>query len=93
MNIDNLIEQLHLSNMEERQKERIRHIHFRPWWLAVPTAAAIALLVMIPNNGKADPKPVTGLHVYCNNNCQKDDALEIIRQNISEIQTTVIEEQ
>lgn len=93
MNIEELIEQLHQTNAAERQKERMKHIKFRPWWLAVPAAAALLLMILLPTHSIAEPKPVTGLHVYCNNNCQKDDALEIIRQNISEIQTTVIEEQ
>ncbi|MBP5190921.1 MAG: hypothetical protein J6031_08440 [Bacteroidales bacterium] len=93
MNTEELIERLHQSNAAERQKERMKHIQFRPWWLAVPAAAALLLMILLPTHSIAEPKPVTGLHVYCNNNCQKDDALEIIRQNISEIQTTVIEEQ
>lgn len=93
MNTEELIEQLHQTNAAERQKERTKHIQFRPWWLAVPAAAALLLMILLPTHSIAEPKPVTGLHVYCNNNCQKDDALEIIRQNISEIQTTVIEEQ
>ena len=92
MNTEEFIEQLHQTNAAERQKERMKHIKFRPWWLAVPAAAALLLMILLPTHSIAKPKPVTGLHVYCNNNCQKDDALEIIRQNISEIQTTFIEE-
>ncbi len=93
MNTEELIEQLHQTNAAERQKERMKHIQFRPWWLAVPAAAAVILLILLPTHSIAEPKPVTGLHVYCNNNCRQDDALELIRHNISEIQTTVIEEQ
>ncbi len=93
MNTEELIEKLHQTNAEERQKERMKHISFRPWWLAVPAAAAVILLILLPTHSIAEPKPVTGLHVYCNNNCKQDDALELIRQNISEIQTTIIEEQ
>ncbi|MBQ7062435.1 MAG: hypothetical protein IJM88_04010 [Bacteroidales bacterium] len=91
MNTDTLIEQLHQANAAERQKECKRHLNYRPWWLAVPAAAAIALLVLVPMHSKAEPKPVTGLHVYCNNNCKQETALEIIQQNINDIRSATIE--
>lgn len=91
MNTDILIEQLHQANAAERQAERTRHINFRPWWITIPAAAALALMVLIPQHSNAEPKPVTGLHVYCNNNCQKENAMDIIRQNINEISITPIE--
>ena len=92
MNADNLVEQLHETNAKERQRERIKHLGHRSWWLAIPAAAAaVLLLVLIPQHSNAEPKPVTGLHVYCNNNCQQADALDIIQQNINAIRTSPIE--
>ncbi len=90
MNTDELIEQLHKTNATERQKERVKHIRFQPWWLAVPAAAALILMILLPTHSLAEQKPTTGLHVYCNNNCQKEDALSIIQQNINEIKSSTI---
>ena len=91
MNTDELIEQLHNTNAEKRATERRLTAMRKAWWLAVPAAAAVALLLLLPQHGKAEPKQVTGLHVYCNNSCEQEDALTIIQQNIDNIRSTVME--
>lgn len=95
MTTEELIEQLHSTNAVKRQQERDKRLTPKIWWLTAPAvaAAAVLLFILLPTRSVAEPKPVTGLHVYCNNNCRQDDALEVIRQNINEIQTTFIKEQ
>ncbi|MBQ9587441.1 MAG: hypothetical protein IJR26_06260 [Bacteroidales bacterium] len=91
MNSNELIEHLHAVNAAKLRQERHRLPKGKAWWLAIPAAAAVALLVLLPQHGAAKTKPVTGLHVYCNNNCQQQDAIDLIGQNINEIRSTVIE--
>ena len=92
MNIDELIEQLHQTNATERQEERMKHIHFRPWWLAIPAAAAVVLLIILPLHGNSKEQQPPSVRVYCNNSCQHDDAMEILRQNIIDIKSSMLEE-
>ena len=86
MNTEELIELLHQSHAAERQKERIKHILFRPWWLAVPAAAAVILLLLLPKQGEAKPQATTGTQVYCNSSCNPDDVMALIQEDITHIQ-------
>ena len=86
MNTEELIEQLHQTNAAERQKERMKHIQFRPWLLTVPVAAAaVILLLLLPKQGEAKPQATTGTQVYCNSSCNPDDVMALIQEDITHI--------
>ncbi|MBR4715125.1 MAG: hypothetical protein IKP34_03020 [Bacteroidales bacterium] len=86
MNTEELIELLHQSHAAERQKEKTKHLQFRPWWLAVPAAAAVILLLLLPKQGEAKPQATTGTQVYCNSSCNPDDVMALIQEDITHIQ-------
>ena len=85
MNTDHLIEQIHATNAQRRQEEhrKTRHV---VWRIALPTAAAAAILiiVLLPHGNKVHAAtPVPG--IYCNSQCNPDDVLALIDNNINHI--------
>lgn len=85
MNTDHLIEQIHAVNVLRRKDEhrRTRRI---AWRITVPAAAvaAILLIVLLPRNNRvqaASPK----IGIYCNSQCNPDDVMDLIDNNINHI--------
>lgn len=85
MNTDELIEQIHTSNVQRRKNEhrRTRHI---VWRVTIPAAAAAAvlLIVLLPHGNEvqaATPSP----GIYCNSQCNPDDVIALIDNNINHI--------
>ncbi len=88
MNTDELIEQIHAVNMQCRQnehsKDRIPRI---AWRIAVPaiSVAAIMLIILLPRNNEVQASVPTG--IYCNSQCNPNDVLALIDNNIKHIKT------
>ena len=85
MNTDELIEQIHNANSVRRQEEHHRHRR-TVWRVAVPAAAAAAVLIfaLLPRESKVQAAaPTPG--VYCNSQCNADDVLALIDNNINHI--------
>ena len=85
MNTDELIEQIHTSNVQRRKNEhrRTRRI---VWRVTIPAAAAAAvlLIVLLPHGNEvqaATPSP----GIYCNSQCNPDDVIALIDNNINHI--------
>lgn len=85
MNTDNLIEQIHSANAMRRAREH-RSQRRIVWRIGVPVAAAAAMLLVIllprGNNVQATPND---LGIYCNSQCNPDDVLALIDNNINHI--------
>ncbi len=88
MNTDELIERIHNENATLRRTEH--RAPQRPavriaWRIAVPAAAAAAILfiVLFPRNNEAQAAVPTG--IYCNSQCNPDDVLALIDNNINHI--------
>lgn len=87
MNTDELIEQIHVKNAQRRQEEH-RRTRSVVWRIAIPTAAAAAvlLLVLLPrSNNVQAAAPAPG--IYCNSECNPDDVIALIDNNIDHIKT------
>ena len=87
MNTDHLIEQIHAANAQRRREEhrKTRHV---VWRIALPTAAAAAILliVLLPHGSKVQAAtPAPG--IYCNSQCNPDDVLALIDNNINHIRS------
>lgn len=85
MNTDELIEQIHSENAALRHTER-RPGRRPVWHLVVPAAAAAAvlLLALLPRESKVQAAvPTPG--IYCNSQCNPDDVLALIDNNINHI--------
>ena len=86
MNTDELIEQIHTSNVQRRKNEH-RRTQRIAWRIAIPTAAAAAavlLIVLLPHGNEvqaATPSP----GIYCNSQCNPDDVIALIDNNINHI--------
>lgn len=87
MNTDELIEEIHTSNVQRRKNEhrRTRRI---VWRVTIPAAAvaAILLIVLLPHGNEvqaATPSP----GIYCNCQCNPDDVIALIDNNINHIRT------
>lgn len=88
MNTDELIEQIHTSNVRRRKNEH-RHTWRIAWRIAIPTvaataAAAVLLIVLLPHGNEvqaATPSP----GIYCNSQCNPDDVIALIDNNINHI--------
>lgn len=86
MNTDDLIEQIHCANAEHRLAERRKPKRIA-WRIAVPTAAvaaAVLLIVLLPHGNEvqaATPSP----GIYCNSQCNPDDVIALIDNNINHI--------
>lgn len=92
MNTDELIEQIHAANRQRRQAEHGKGgSHRLIWRIAVPAAAAAAILlvVLLPRE-KADGsssgnQTYASAGIYCNSQCNPDDVLALIDNNINHI--------
>jgi len=87
MNTDELMEQIHVANAARRQEEH-RSSRRLAWRIALPTAAAaaVALILLLPHGNKvqaATPPP----GIYCNSQCNPDDVLALIDNNINHIRS------
>lgn len=85
MNTDELIEEIHTSNVQRRKNEhrRTRRI---VWRVTIPAAvvAAVLLIVLLPHGNEvqaATPSP----GIYCNCQCNPDDVIALIDNNINHI--------
>ncbi len=96
MNTDELIEKIHQKNAEMRRTERStaqRPIMRLAWHIAVPgaAAAAILLLVLLPQGrtdvGSSGNMNYASAGIYCNSQCNPDDVLALIDNNINHIRT------
>ncbi len=97
MNTDELIERIHNENATLRRAE---HCAFqRPavrivWRIAVPAAAAAAILliVLLPREKSVEAlssrrAACAPAGIYCNSQCNPDDVLALIDNNINHIRT------
>ncbi len=86
MNTDELIEQIHAANAQRRLDERQRTRRIA-WRIAVPTAAvaaaAVLLIVLMPHRNTAQAATSPG--IYCNSQCNPDDVIALIDNNINHI--------
>lgn len=96
MNTDELIERIHNENATLRRTE-----HRAPqrlavrvaWRIAIPAAAAAAiLLIVLLPRGRADVgsfgnTTYASAGIYCNSQCNPDDVLALIDNNINHIKT------
>lgn len=92
MNIDEMIETIHNANasvrlMEHRKRERRRVVR----WVApaAVAAAAVVLLVVLPRGNAAQAAPAVA-GVYCNSQCNPDDVMALIDNQINHIKTLQI---
>lgn len=85
MNTDELIEQIHCENAALRRTEH-RTSGRKAWRVIVPAAAAAAILlvVLLPRGNEAQAAVAT-LGIYCNSQCNPDDVLALIDNNINHI--------
>lgn len=92
MNIDEMIETIHNANasvrlMEHRKRERRRVVRWvAPAAPAAVAAAAVALLVVLPRGNAAQAAPAVA-GVYCNSQCNPDDVMALIDNQINHIKT------
>ena len=86
MNTDELIEQIHTSNVQRRKNEH-RRTQRIAWRIAIPTvaaAAAVLLIVLMPHGNTVQAAtPSSG--IYCNSQCNPDDVIALIDNNINHI--------
>ncbi len=85
MNTDELIESIHITNAVRRNSEH-RANRRAVWRIAVPAvaAAAVLLLVLWPHDSKVQAAvPEQG--IYCNSQCNPDDVMALIDNNINHI--------
>lgn len=85
MNTDFFIEQIHSANAMRREREHSssRQIALR---IAVPVAAAAAILliILLPRGNDVQAAP-NDLGIYCNSQCNPDDVMALIDNNINHI--------
>lgn len=84
MNADEIIEQIHTSNVQRRRNEhrRTRRI---VWRITIPAAAAAAvlLIVLLPRGKEVQAATPSG--IYCNSQCNPEDVIALIDNNINHI--------
>ena len=87
MELNQLIEQIHAENAQRRRMEHNGSRRFA-WRIAIPAAAAAAvlLLVLLPGGNKAQAA-TTATGIYCNSQCNPDDVIALIDNNIDYIKT------
>lgn len=87
MNIEQLIESIHEENARRRQAERkAQSLKWRVGRIALPAAAvaAVLLIVFLPRAGEVHATtPAPG--IYCNSQCNPDDVMALIDNNINHI--------
>lgn len=86
MNTDHLIEKIHTDNAL-RRKDECRRSYRHAWRIAVPTAvaAAVVLILLLPHGNKVHAATPTG--IYCNSQCNPDDVMTLIDNQINHIKT------
>ena len=101
MNTDELIEIIHNENAtlrrtEHRAPQPVRIASHKsplraPLELVSAAAAAILLIVLLPHGktevGSADNTTYASAGIYCNSQCNPDDVLALIDNNINHIKT------
>ena len=92
MNTDELIEQIHTENaLLRRTEHRVpQRLAVRvAWRIAIPAvaAAAILLIVLLPRERTSDNTTYASAGIYCNSQCNPDDVLALIDNNINHIRT------
>ena len=97
MNTDELIERIHNENATLRRTEHCASQ--RPavrvaWRIVIPaaTAAAILLIVLLPRERSVEvlssrSAACAPAGIYCNSQCNPDDVLALIDNNINHIRT------
>ncbi len=87
MNTDKLIEQIHSANSVHREREH-RQLRRTAWRIAIPmaAAAAILLIVLLPRHNEAQAA-TSAPGIYCNCQCNPDDVIALIDNNINHIKT------
>lgn len=85
MNTDELIERIHAANVQRRSAEH-RRPHRTAWRVAIPAAAvaAVLLIVFLPRSNDAQAS-TPALGIYCNSQCNPDDVMALIGNNINHI--------
>ena len=85
MNTDELIEGIHAANAVRRNGEHAP-VKRKPRvdLVALPVAAAILLLLLIPRHSDTRPAATTN-GIYCNSQCNPDDVMALIENNINHI--------
>ena len=90
MNTDELIEQIHSANYALRRTEH-HTARRRVWRIIVPAAAAAAILliVLLPHErtdiSSSGNMTYASAGIYCNSQCNPDDVLALIDNNINHI--------
>lgn len=90
MNTDELIESIHTANAERRLAEHesprpaVRRLSWA-WALPLPAAAVLLLLLLTRGNAAQAATPAPG--VYCNSQCNPDDVMALIDNQINHIKT------
>ena len=86
MDTDKLIDQIHAANAQRRSAEH-RRPHRTAWRIAIPAtaAAAVLLVLLLPHGNAAQAAPAVG--VYCNSQCNPDDVMALIGNQIDHIKT------
>lgn len=92
MNTDELIERIHNENATLRRTEhRVpQRLAVRvAWRIAIPAAAAAAILliVLLPRERTSGNTTYASAGIYCNSQCNPDDVLALIDNNINHIRT------
>lgn len=86
MNTDNLIEQIHSANAVRLQQEHHKSRRIA-WRVSIPAAVAVAailLIVLLPKGNKVQATSID-LGIYCNNQCNPNDVMALIDNNINHI--------
>lgn len=85
MNTDELTERIHAANAQRRSAEHRRQRR-TAWRIAIPAAAAAAvLLVILLPHGNAAQAYAPAPGIYCNSQCNPDDVMDLIGNNIKHI--------
>jgi len=85
MNTDELIERIHAANVQRRRAEH-RRPHRTAWRIAIPAVAAAAvLLILLLPRGNAAQAAAPAPGIYCNSQCNPDDVMALIENNINHI--------
>ena len=90
MNTDELIERIHNENATLRRTEhRVPQPVRVAWRIAIPAAAAAAILliVLLPRERTSGNTTYASAGIYCNSQCNPDDVLALIDNNINHIRT------
>ncbi len=85
MNTDELIEGIHAANAARRNGEHTP-VKRKPRvdLVALPVAAAILLLLLIPRHSDTRPAATTN-GIYCNSQCSPDEVMALIDNHIDHI--------